>query len=80
MLFFITFIAIAIWGASPENSTSAGTSCTRTKDCEYGLTCTSGVCLIPDGASCAGSKNESYCVPGSVCVNGVCVPFRPLPL
>lgn len=70
----LILICLTVWGASPDNSTYAGTSCRLTKDCEYGLICTYGVCLIPEGASCAGSKNEGYCVPTSVCVRGVCVP------
>ena len=66
-----------MWGTSPDNNTYAGRSCVRTSNCEYGLVCTAGICLIPAGSSCSGSKNQGYCVPSCACVNGVCVPIRP---
>lgn len=77
VLIIVLFIFLTLWGTSPDNSTTAGRTCKTTKNCEYGLMCNRGVCLIPEWSSCSGAANKDYCVPSCECIQGVCVPIRP---
>lgn len=75
-LFFLLlisfFITVVIWGTTPIGKDGCGSKCDFTNDCPDGLVCQNGECVIGYYGNCDG--NEDYCLRGSKCVLGVCLP------
>ena len=59
-----------------SNSNNAGSECQFTSDCSCGLKCINSTCMIPFMSSC--NDNPSFCMYGSTCFNGVCLPLGDL--
>ena len=73
IILIVFFIAMTVWGTTPVGITGPGANCQITSDCDCGLTCQGGTCVIPKQGSCSG--NNQYCEIGTVCLQDVCVPL-----